>query len=102
MAQPESFISASLPNEEEQDEYIEVVIDNGPDMRDRFAVVFVDDAGRAHTVAAGVDRKGNVGVVDVFEGRPKPGVGRRIEWHDLPGQYQGLIWSQFEELNGSS
>lgn len=101
MAQPESFVSSSLPNEEEQDEYIEVVIDNGPDMRDRFAVVFVDDAGRPHTVAAGVDRKGKLAIVDVFDGRPKAGVGKRIEWDALPREYQGLIWSQFEELNSS-
>lgn len=101
MAQPKSYASPSLPNEEEQDEYIEVVIDNGPDMRDRFAVVFVNDAGRPHTVAAGIDRKGALAVVDVFEGRPKAGVGKRIDWSALPEEYQALMWAQFEDLNGS-
>lgn len=87
------------PSEEELEEYVEVVFDNGEGSRDRYATIVVDDEGQAHTLSAGQDRHGECAILEVYDGRPKYRTGRRIAWQALPSQCQALFWQQVRQIN---
>ena len=95
----DASLSLPLPDEDVLDDYIEFVIDNGEDARDRYMTVIVDDQGHAYTLLAGLDRKNVYALLDSFEGRPKSRSGRRIHWSDLPDACQRLMWQEVLNIN---